>query len=395
MPPRGAMLSIPSDSGHSDVKVSGQHSQTNSKRKSTHVSSASHKRPSSSSLQSSDSMTQQGTSGRAAPFSYSRVHELYIAEQMALPENWPVLSARGKMKKNRRSKRDVYVDIALEFNKKFTAGERAVEIDENQLKNKVENMYRTFYSCLVFYKKTDELDGSPSLYDLVLTKCHYFFILYEVGAQTDEDIVIRDNESYCSSLTRQASTKVVVQHDIENPDWSDTGNSSNDGDDGNGDVDDGSSDYGRRILSDTMSVTSTNPAKKSKQQIPSAQSKKKGQPQPDIELVVEFLREVEEGKQEIERRRLVMEEERHALYRKERELKLRNRELEIQEREIKVALERKKLQESLKNDKAKGSSNRYRVSFYNNSRSNSSSPTRSATRRNSQDFLRGRTNSPL
>ncbi|KAG0010350.1 hypothetical protein BGZ80_001556 [Entomortierella chlamydospora] len=169
------------------------------------------------------------------------------------------------------------------------------------------------------------------------------------------DIISRDNESYRSPLARHASAKVVAaQHDIEDPDWQDARDNWTDNGDENSDIDDGTDDDGG-----SMFVASTKRAKKPRQQTPSAQSKKKGQPQLDIELVLEFMREVEKRRDEREQRRLVMEEEKHALYRRERELELRCRELELQsrelelrgrglemqEREVKMAQERKKLQE--------------------------------------------------
>ncbi|KAF9897815.1 hypothetical protein BX616_004936 [Lobosporangium transversale] len=414
-PPLGAMSSISSGSNAYRVK-----------RKATtvtHDSSASRKRPSSSSLQSSELKTQQGMSGRAPSFSFKKEHETCIARQMALPENWPILTARGKARKDRRSKRDVFADIARELNKKFTTEESKLKIGESQVKNKVEAMYRIFCKECTFYNSTGNGDkpGGLTLDEQMNYRCHYFFILFEAGSISDDgEIVVHDNESFVPPMMRQASAKVDVQNNVEDVEWSDTEgstNEDNDGyndDDGNngGDDDVGSSDHGRRatsVASTVASIKSTKSTKKSNQETLSAPPKTKGPQQNDITQVVDFMREAENKKMEIEnkkmeienkkmeveririkmeeereKRRLKMEEERHAIYKRERELELRGRELELQERELKMALEKRKLQ-SPERDPSINFNLKNVFAF--RSRSNSASPTRSGTaHNNSQGF---------
>ncbi|KAG0349198.1 hypothetical protein BGZ54_004420, partial [Gamsiella multidivaricata] len=140
--------------------------------------------------------------GRAQAFVFIIAHEAFIAEQMAHPDNWPVLTALGKNRKHKRSKKDVYADITEKFSNRFTTQDCTVTLGENQMKNKVDNMYRIFKNELKRYDTTGNgnTPNGPTLNEETIGRCHYFFTLLNAGKPTTGNIKPRHFDENLSTV---------------------------------------------------------------------------------------------------------------------------------------------------------------------------------------------------
>lgn len=254
---------------------------------------------------------------------------------MATPENWHILDGKSRTKIHQHTKRDVHLEIVHDFNKKFST-----EVGENQIKNKIDTIYRTFINEQIFYLSTGNGDsfGTPELDNIMLDRCHFFFILYEVGNQTEDSITVRNGQSYQSSSTRRANADAVTSQTSTDDSDLESDTSSSEDDSGEEEEQGESSKQKRRSTS-----ASTSTLKKSRQRQP---SKGEGSVHPDMRALMKYVRQVtkrEVRKVLIEDWKVELEKEKHLHYTKERSIELREREMRLREWDLQLREREKRL----------------------------------------------------
>ncbi|KAF9432948.1 hypothetical protein BGZ76_010108 [Entomortierella beljakovae] len=296
---------IASGSDLSSSQISEQQiSQSSNKRKSTPSNSTPRKRAATSS-QPPGSRTHNSISGRALPFTFTKTYE---------PKKPP--------KRQRRSKKEIHSDVANEFNKKFTTGNLIIDLGASQMKNKIDSMLRTFANELVIYKGTGngDIPDGLTLDEEMVSRCHYFFVLYEAGPHTNVDVIVRNNESCASSSTKSRSSAITVQHDDDQTQgWTDDGSSSDD-----------EPDHNNSASVQSVAATVATPTNLNQQTPPAKPSKQKRSTQPVLEAAIEG-----------ESRLLDMEERRQRILKGELELK--KSQLELEEKMLEIEEKKRRL----------------------------------------------------
>ncbi|KAF9421796.1 hypothetical protein BGZ76_003932 [Entomortierella beljakovae] len=152
-------------------------------------------------------------SSRAHPFKFTKPHEAFIAEQITFPGRWEILTGQKSKELQHRSKRDVHIEVTTEFNKNFTTSEQVMDLSETQIRNKIDSILRIYSNELIFFKSPASRDlpeDGSTLEELMLSKCHYFYILYQASFPNDKNAAAK--KSYASSSTGPSST--AVQQDM-------------------------------------------------------------------------------------------------------------------------------------------------------------------------------------
>ncbi|KAF9110923.1 hypothetical protein BGX27_005705 [Mortierella sp. AM989] len=125
---------------------------------------------------SSNSNTTKGKS----PQIYTRRQEKFIAQQLAAPQNWGLLSGLKLEGATNGNKTDLRKVLLMEVNALFL-----LSLDDKQLKNKIMTMESSWKKAHQEYIKID--DNGPlalSLKANVMKLCHFYDILYPAASKS-------------------------------------------------------------------------------------------------------------------------------------------------------------------------------------------------------------------
>ncbi|KAF9208611.1 hypothetical protein BGZ49_008271 [Haplosporangium sp. Z 27] len=153
-----------------------------------------------------------------SPHIYTREQERFIAELLAQPSNWNLLSVPtedGSDTNNNVTKTALRKNLIRDFNGKFN-----LELDDRQLKNKITTMERAWRTAHQEYRSASgSSDGSDqsaeALKSRLLRMCHFYYILFPSASKSTKLNPPEVPQSASASSSKKPETRLDDNRSVE------------------------------------------------------------------------------------------------------------------------------------------------------------------------------------
>ncbi|KAF9430066.1 hypothetical protein BGZ76_000982 [Entomortierella beljakovae] len=237
----------------------------------------------------------------------------YIAQLLSNPDTWRLLSGPGEKNDHFLPKKQVHGIIAQKFNTKFSTETSPINLDEMNIKNKIENMKRRWKDGNAIAHRT----GSGNLDEQTLEKqvkevCNYYYILKDVSSSS-WSLNRRDPVQFTGNISRPGTAEPNHDTGGETNDKNDEDNTAVESEDNRS----GNAPIGSTSMSSTRKRGSNTAS--------------------DVLTATESLSSGMDMDHELKRRRLVMDE--RANERADEKIRLENELIKIQIKKIEAEIE--------------------------------------------------------